>query len=203
MRKRRDKVVLKIPGDMYAGAGQPGFDDGLLRHVVSEIAHCYRMCPLQQMAIVVGGSIHGKHLSEDLISVVEADELGMVSTIINAKLLSGALSRCQKINARVVSALPIAYAEMYVRTKVARKLPDERLVIIAGGLGRPGFTTDLAAVTFGIELGVQVVLRATGLGATERPMDPFAQRQASASNLEVIEFDLSLEGSLYKMLTSG
>ena len=124
-----------------------------------------------------------------------ADQMGMLATVINALALQDQLER-QGIPTRVMSAVPInTFVEPYVRRRAIRHLEKGRVVILAGGTGNPFFTTDTAAALRAVEIGAQVILKATrvdGVYSADPEVDPTAAFYADVTYLEVLAKELNV-----------
>lgn len=124
-----------------------------------------------------------------------ADYMGMMATIMNALALQDAMKQAG-IDARVQSALRIdQVVEPYIRPRALRQLEDGKIVIFAAGTGNPFFTTDTAAALRGIEIGAEIVLKATkvdGVYNADPKLDPSATRYSSISFDDAIGQDLKV-----------
>ena len=151
-----------------------------------------------QLAIVVGGGniFRGIAPSAEGMDRATADYMGMLATVINSLALQDALEK-QEVAVRVQSALRIDQAvEPYVRRRALRHLEQGRVVIFAAGTGNPFFTTDTAATLRGMEIGADVVLKATKVdGVYDR--DPV--KHPDAKRLESVSFDEVLDKRLAVM----
>lgn len=154
------RVVLKLSGESLKGKNQV-FDRQALGFLADEIRSAYQQV---QLAIVIGGGniVRGRYLTENFQTTpVTADHIGMTATILNALLLEDFLQR-EGIETRVLSALAIdSVSEPYVFKRAIRHLEKGRIVILAGGTGSAGVTTDTAAVLRAGDLGAQIVLKGT------------------------------------------
>jgi uridylate kinase len=125
-----------------------------------------------------------------------ADYVGMMATVMNALLLQDALRRAG-VKARVQSALHVEQvAEPYIRGKAIRYLEEGRVVIFAAGTGNPFFTTDTAAALRGMEMGVDIVLKATKVDGIYTA-DP--KKDASAKRYDKVSFDEAISRQLEVM----
>jgi uridylate kinase len=131
----------------------------------------------------------------DQMDRATADYVGMMATVMNALLLQDALRRAG-VNARVQSALNVEQvAEPYIRGKAIRYLEEGRVVVFAAGTGNPFFTTDTAAALRGMEMGVDIVLKATkvdGIYTADPKKDPSATRYTQVTFDEVIAKQLEV-----------
>jgi uridylate kinase len=172
------RILLKLSGEALLGGEDYGIDPVIIHRVATEIAEVARLGV--EMAIVIGaGNIfRGAGLAQSGIDRVTADNMGMLATIMNCLALQDALERvgCE---ARVMSAVSVHdVCEDYIRRRAVRHLEKGRIVICAGGTGNPFFTTDTAAALRAIEVGADVVLKATkvdGVYSSDPVKDPEAR----------------------------
>lgn len=190
MQPARRRILLKLSGEVLAGEPGQGIDSVALGRLAEEIGE--GMGAGIELGIVIGGGniIRGTAATADGLDRATADAMGMLGTVINALALQNALERRGMVT-RVLSALEMrALAEPYIRRRAARHLEKGRVVILAAGTGHPYFTTDTAAVLRAVELGADVLLKATKVDGvfSEDPMrNPAAVRYDSLSYLEVID----------------
>ncbi len=161
------------------GKGDYGIDPEVLRRIASEIVEVIERGT--QVAVVIGGGniFRGAGLARAGMDRVTGDHMGMLATVINALAMQDSLEGLGA-HARVQSALQInEVCEDYIRRRAIRHLEKGRVVIFAAGTGNPFFTTDTAASLRGIEVGADVLLKATKVNGiyTADPMtDPSATR---------------------------
>lgn len=151
-----------------------------------------------QIALLVGaGNIfRARFISAAHMDRVAADHMGMMGTIINALALQGALETMGR-DARVLSAIPMPeIMENYVHKRAIKHLTHKRIVILAAGTGRPYFTTDTAAVIRALEIGADVVLKASSVDGV---YDKDPKRNRSAQRYERLTFTEALEKNLAVM----
>lgn len=155
------RVLLKISGEALAGKGQYGLDFKYVRKMSQEL--CDLVKHGLEMAIVIGGGniFRGRNIPKDSIGRATADYMGMVGTIINALALQAEIEQCGG-QTRVMSALSVKeVAEDYIRRRAISHLQKKRIVIFAAGSGNPYFTTDTAAALRALEVGAEIILKAT------------------------------------------
>jgi uridylate kinase len=156
------RVLLKLSGEALLGSQQYGIDPPVIRRVAAEIAEIAALGV--EVGLVIGGGniFRGAGLAEAAgMDRITADHMGMLATIINALALQDALERAGA-TARVMSALQIhAVCEDYIRRRAVRHLEKGRVVVFAAGTGNPFFTTDTAASLRAIEIGADVLIKAT------------------------------------------
>lgn len=155
------RVLLKLSGEALAADGPESIDDTRLTQFASEIKDVHDL-GVQVAVVVGGGNIFrgGRGLTHG-IERATRDYMGMLATIMNALALQAAIE-AQGVQSRVLSALEIKeVAEPYIRRRAVRHLEKNRVVIFAAGLGSPFFTTDTAASLRAVEIGAEILLKAT------------------------------------------
>jgi uridylate kinase len=184
--KRR--VLLKLSGE---GLGDGGFDPAAVRSLAAEIAALPRAGV--ECAVVVGGGnlVRGRDLPRDLVSRTAADAAGMLATVANSLVLAEAI-RGAGAPARVLTAVPMPdVAESFTADRARERLAAGEVLLLAGGTGRPYFTTDTAAALRALEIGAEVLLKATTVdGVYDR--DP--KGDPSAKRFDRLSFDEALDG---------
>jgi len=144
-----------------AGEAGVGIEPAALRELAEEIKELRGL--KVEIAVVIGGGniIRGAQAAEYDLERVTADQVGMLTTIINGLALQDALER-REIPTSVQSAVPVgAMAIPYVRSHALRDLKEGKVVIFVGGTGNPYFTTDTAASLRALEIGAEIILKAT------------------------------------------
>jgi len=189
------RILLKLSGEALMGPESYGIHRGTLQRLVDEIKAVSQLGV--QVAIVIGGGniFRGVALGATGMDRATADYMGMLATVMNALALQDALRRSDVVS-RVQSALNIEQvAEPYIRGKAMRYLEEGKVVIFAAGTGNPFFTTDTAAALRGMEMNVDVVLKATkvdGIYTADPKLDPNAQRYARLTFDEAIVKNLKV-----------
>ena len=184
------RILLKLSGEALLGDEDYGIDPAIIGRIASEILEVRNTGV--QVAIVIGGGniFRGAGLAESGIDRVTGDHMGMLATLMNSLALQDALEKAG-VDARVMSAISVhAVSEDYIRRRATRHLEKGRVVIIAGGTGNPFFTTDTAAALRAIEVGADIVLKATkvdGVFTADPKIDENAVLHESLSYDEVIE----------------
>lgn len=184
------RVLLKLSGEALGSAASGrGIELEMLQRLARQVADAVRSGA--QIVIVVGGGnlLRGAELSARGAQRASADYMGMLATVINSVALCDAIE-AEGLEARVLSAIDVRQvAEPFVRRRALRHLERGRVVILAGGLGAPCFTTDTAAAQRAIELNCDVLLKATkvdGVYTADPRRDPSAQRLAELSYMDVL-----------------
>ncbi len=172
-----------------------GIDPVVLKQIAMEVKELVQAGV--QVAIVIGGGniFRGVSLATAGMDRATADHMGMLATVINSLAIQDAMEQ-SGLAVRVMSALPIhQVCEDYIRRRAIRHLEKGRVVIFAAGTGNPYFTTDSAASLRGVEINVDLVLKATkvdGVYSADPKKDPKATRYERLSYDEVIQRKLAV-----------
>ena len=156
---RYRRVVVKLSGEALAGNAATGVDPASLSRVAQEVLSLRDLGV--QVAVVVGGGnyFRGRMAEGWGISRAEADNIGMLGTIMNALMLRGALTARTDTDVRVMTAVPIhSVAEPFIRLRAMHHLERGMIVLLAGGIGQPYVTTDYPAVQRSLELDADALL---------------------------------------------
>ena len=192
MAKAYQRIMLKFSGEVLKGDGEP-IDFGKLEKLCKEIKALHKK--KLQIAIVVGGGNiwRFRDNSKKAMPRVDSDYMGMMATIMNASAMRATLERLG-VPVRVMSAMPVAdVAEGYSIRGASEYLDQKHVVICAGGTGRPFFTTDSAAALRGLELGCDVLLKATKVDGV---YDKDPAKHKNAKRYESLSFDEVLKKKL-------
>ncbi len=187
------RILLKLSGEALLGESGYGIDPQMLTRIAADITELTKLGI--QVGIVIGGGniFRGAGLARAGMDRVTGDHMGMLATLINALALQDALERCGTF-ARVMSALQIhEVCEDYIRRRAIRHLEKERVVIMAAGTGNPFFTTDTAAALRAIEVGAEVLIKATKVDGVYTA-DP--KKDSSAARYEQLTYDKVLTDKL-------
>jgi uridylate kinase len=151
--------VVKLSGEALAGAAGSGADPASLSRVADEILSV-RTLGVQVAVVVGGGNFFRGRMAEGWgIGRAEADNIGMLGTIMNALMLRGALTARTEIDVRVMTAIPVqSVAEPFIRLRALRHLRHGSIVLLGGGIGQPYVTTDYPAVQRALELEADALL---------------------------------------------
>lgn len=155
------RTLLKLSGEALMGGADYGIDPGTIRRVARDIHELNGVGV--EMAVVIGGGniFRGAGLAAEGVERVTADHMGMLATVINALALQDAIERTGTYS-RVMSAIRInEVCEDYLRRRAIRHLEKGRVVIFAAGTGNPFFTTDSAASLRAVEIGADLMIKAT------------------------------------------
>ena len=190
------RILLKLSGEALMGDDPYGVNRETIDRIVSEVKE---VCDLDvEVGVVIGGGniFRGMAPAAAGMDRATADYMGMLATVMNALALQDAMRRV-KLRSRVLSALTIQQvAEPYIRGRAMRYLEEKRVVIFAAGTGNPFFTTDTAAALRGMEMNVDVVLKATKVDGVYTD-DP--KTHPDAMRFQKITFDEAIVKKLQVM----
>ncbi len=189
------RVLLKLSGAVFSGIGGEPFGADALGYVAEQVVEAHRVCP--QIGVVVGGGnvIRGARFCAGGRGRILADYAGMLATVINALLLRDALqSRGAEVTHYGAFAIP-RMVEVFEPERAIADLERESIVLLAGGTGNPLLTTDTAAALRGVEIGADMLLKATrveGVYSADPEQDPAARLYRNISYREVLEKELGV-----------
>jgi uridylate kinase len=191
------RIVLKLSGEALAGPSGFGIDPDRAEYIAGKVKQIYDLGV--QVAIVIGaGNLwRGVEMgvSRGMVQST-ADHMGMIGTVMNALALQDALER-QDVVTRVQTAVQMnSVAEPYIRLRAVRHLEKNRVVIIAGGIGNPYFTTDTAAALRAMEIEAEIIIKATKVNGVYSA-DP--RKVADAVRYEKLNYQQVLENKLNVM----
>jgi uridylate kinase len=191
------RILLKLSGEALMGEDSYGINRGMIERICGEIADVVNLGV--EVGVVIGGGNIFRGVAPGAAGMdrATADYMGMLATVMNALALQDAMRRVG-LSGRVQSALNIEQvAEPYIRGKAIRYLEEGKVVIFAAGTGNPFFTTDTAAALRGMEMNVDIVLKATkvdGVYTDDPKKNPDARRyqqltfdEAIVKNLKVMD----------------
>ena len=190
------RVLLKLSGEALMGNLDYGIEPGVIQRIAAEIAEARNTGV--EIAIVIGGGniFRGAGLARAGMDRVTGDYMGMLATVMNALAIQDALES-KDVHARVMSALQIHdVCEDYIRRRAVRHLEKGRVIILAAGTGNPFFTTDTAASLRAIEIGADVLLKATKVDGVYDD-DPMTNK--NAKRYDAVSYDRVLADKLTVM----
>jgi len=155
------RILLKLSGEVLTGEGTYGIDPEVIQEIGQEIKEVRELGV--EIAIVIGGGniFRGVAASSRGMDRASADDMGMLATVINGLALQDSLEKAG-VQTRVQTAIEMReVAEPYIRRRAIRHLEKGRVVIFAAGTGNPYFTTDTTASLRAMEIGAEVILKAT------------------------------------------
>ena len=187
------RILLKLSGEALMGDFDYGIDPKVINRIATEISQV-KVLGIQIALVIGGGNIfRGAGLSESGMDRVTGDHMGMLATVINSLALQDALESID-VDARVMSALQIhEVCEDYIRRRAIRHLEKNRIIILAAGTGNPFFTTDTAASLRAVEIGADVLLKATMVDGV---YDSDPKKDKNATIFEKISYDQVLNKKL-------
>lgn len=189
------RILLKLSGEALMGDAEFGIAPDVIDRTSVEVKELVDAGI--EVALVIGGGniFRGVNLAASGMKRTTGDYMGMLATVINALAMQDALER-HGMAVRVMSALPIdPVCEPYIQRRAVRHLEKGRVVIFAAGTGSPFFTTDSAASLRGIEIGADLVLKATkvdGVYSADPMKDPSATLYDTLSYDEVLAKGLAV-----------
>lgn len=193
------RILLKLSGEaLIMGDKNFGIDQRVVHFIADELKDIYNSGV--QVAIVIGGGniFRGLEASAEGMERTSADYMGMLATVLNALALQNALEH-RGVATRVLSAIEMReLAEPYIRRRAVRHLEKRRFVIFAGGTGNPYFTTDTAAALRAMEIGAQVILKATkvdGVYSGDPLKDARAKKFSEITYIDVLKKGLQVMDS--------
>ena len=192
------RVLLKLSGEAMAGEEGGGIDPKRAEVIAREIKDVQSLGV--EVAVVIGGGniFRGMVAEEAGMERVSADYMGMLATVINALALQDALESMGVVT-RVQTAIEMReLAEPFIRRRAIRHLEKGRVVIFAGGTGSPYFTTDTAASLRAMEIGAEVIMKATkvdGVYSADPLVDPSAERFDEITYLDCLQKGLKVMDS--------
>ena len=190
------RILVKLSGEALMGRLDYGIDPSVIKRIANELIQVKDL-GIEITVVIGGGNIfRGAGLAGGGMDRVTGDYMGMLATVMNALAIQDALES-MNAEARVMSAIKIhEVCEDYIRRRAVRHLEKGRIVILAAGTGNPFFTTDSAASLRAIEIGAEVLLKATMVdGIYDK--DPKAHKDAKIYNQ--ISFDKVLSDKLKVM----
>ncbi|AUB83327.1 UMP kinase [Candidatus Thiodictyon syntrophicum] len=194
------RILLKLSGEALAGGGRESIDPDVLEGLAGDVRDL--VGEGIQVALVIGGGniFRGAGLAARGMDRVTGDQIGMLATLVNALAMQDALER-RGVPTRVMSALSVAsVCEDHSPRRALRHLAQRRVVIFAAGTGNPFFTTDSAASLRAIEIGADLLIKATKVDGIYSA-DPL--RVADATFYPRISYDRALREGLQVMDTTA
>ncbi|MEV4069777.1 UMP kinase [Nonomuraea fuscirosea] len=189
--RRYSRVVVKLSGEALAGPAGTGVDPASLAQLADEILAVHGLGV--QIAVVIGGGnyFRGRMAEGWGIGRAEADNIGMLGTVMNALMLRGVLTARSETDVRVMTAVPMqTVAEPFIRLRADRHLRRDLIVLLAGGIGQPYVTTDYPAVQRALELDADALLVAKrgvdGVYDTDPNLSPDAKRYTTLTYREAL-----------------
>jgi len=199
---RYRRVVVKLSGEALAGHGGSGADPASLARVAGELLSLHEIGV--EVAVVVGGGnyFRGRMAEGWGISRAEADNIGILATVMNALMLRGALTARTDSDVRVMTAIEINnVAEPFIRLRAAHHLDRKMIVLLAGGIGQPYVTTDYPAVQRALELDADVLLVAKN--GVDGVYDSDPKQNPGAKRFTTLTYDEAISAGIQVMDTNA
>ena len=194
------RILLKLSGEALMGKEDYGIDPDVLGRLAGEILEAQRAGA--EVGVVIGGGniFRGAGLAEAGMDRVTGDHMGMLATVMNALAMQDALEKLGG-KVRVMSAVKInAVCEDYIRRRAIRHLEKGRIAIFAAGTGNPFFTTDSAAALRAVEIGADLLLKATKVDGV---YDADPKKKKDARRFERLTYDDVISRNLRVMDTAA
>ena len=192
---RYRRILLKLSGEALLGDRPYGVDPAFCAFIARQVAEVHRLGV--QVGIVVGGGniFRGLAAAASGMDRATGDYIGMLATVMNGLALQDALERAG-VQTRVMSAIAMnEVAEPYIRRRAVRHLEKGRVAIFVAGTGNPYFTTDTAAALRAVEIGAEVLLKATkvdGVYDADPLTNPDARRYAELEYADLLRDQLKV-----------
>jgi len=189
------RILLKLSGEALLGEKTFGIDRDFTDYLAKEIKEAHSL-GIEVAAVVGGGNIF-RGVSDSAVGMdrVSADHMGMLATVINGLALQDALERAG-VFTRVLSAIEMReVAEPFIRRRAIRHMEKRRVVIFAGGIGNPYFSTDTAAALRAMEVKAEIILKGTkvdGIYDADPVKNPKAKKFDRLSYFDVIQKGLKV-----------
>ncbi|WP_329742803.1 UMP kinase [Dyella sp. A6] len=194
------RILLKLSGEALMGDGDYGIDPKVIGRLADEIIEVQK-AGIQVGVVIGGGNIfRGAGLAAAGMDRVTGDHMGMLATVMNALAMQDAIEK-RGGYARVMSAIQIHdVAEDFIRRRAIRHIEKGRIVLFAAGIGNPFFTTDSAAALRAVEIGADLLLKATKVDGVYTA-DP--AKHADARRYDHLTYDEVIERKLAVMDTAA
>ncbi|HHH75611.1 MAG TPA: UMP kinase [Phycisphaerae bacterium] len=188
------RVVVKVSGESLSGTGSSGFNESAINSLIDELALAKQYGV--EIAVVVGGGniLRGRDLAGvESVERTTADSMGMLATIMNALALRDCLVD-RGLDARAMSAINVDdHCEPFIRARAIKHLQAGRIVILAGGTGKPYFTTDMCAALRSCQLDADVMMKATKVDGV---FDSDPAKNPDAKKYDILTYDKVLADRL-------
>jgi uridylate kinase len=189
--RRYSRVVVKLSGEALAGPTGWGADPASLAQLADELLAVHKIGV--ELAVVIGGGNYFRGRMADRLGIgrAEADNIGMLGTVMNALMLRGVLTARTESDVRVMTAIPMqTIAEPFIRLRADRHLRHGLIVLLAGGIGQPYVTTDYPGVQRALELEADALLVAKrgvdGVYDSDPNVEPNAKRFTNLTYREAL-----------------
>ncbi len=182
------RILLKLSGEQLQGKYDGGLDTSRLLWIASEI----KKVKATEIVVMIGGGnfVRGAQVAGEEIERVTADNMGMLSTMINALALTDVFNSAGVDTRALSSVRADQVLDQFTHRRAFSHLAKGRVVVIAGGIGQPYLTTDTAAVSLALQLKCDAILKATkvdGVYESDPMVNPAAKRYESLSLKDAVE----------------
>ena len=188
-----NRILLKLSGEVLAGGQKTGIDFDVVNAVCQAIKECTALGT--QVGVVVGGGNFWRGRSSGHMDRTRADHMGMLATVMNSLALADSLEQ-MGVTVRVQTAITMQQvAEPYIRNRAVRHLEKGRVVIFGCGTGNPFFTTDTAAALRAVEIGADIMFKASnvdGIYDKDPHLYPDAKKYDTISYGQILANDLKV-----------
>lgn len=194
------RVLLKLSGEAFLGDRKFGIDPKFTQWLAREIGKAKKTGA--QITIVVGGGniFRGTSAEENGLERITGDYIGMLATIMNSLVLQAALEN-EKIDSRVLTSIEIKdVAEPYIRRRALRHLEKGRIVIFAGGIGNPYFSTDTTAALRALETHCNIILKGTKVNGV---YDKDPHKNKNAKKFDHLDFNKAITNREIEILDNS
>lgn len=193
------RVMLKLTGELFGDDNGMGINFDKVEVIAKYISHLRNVHNTDLVIVIGGGNIfRGRNLTKENFDLSMGDYIGMLATVQNSIALQGKLEIC-KVESRLMSAFEMkSVCEPYILKRARRHLEKGRVVIISGGIGIPGYSTDTAAANYANQLNCEIVLKGStidGVYTADPKKDKTAQKLASLSFQDALEKDIMVMDS--------
>lgn len=190
------RYILKVSGELFSSPDTP-IDFLKYNEFSKQLLSIVSRAKIELAVVVGGGNIFRGRDKGSNVDSAEADSIGMMATVMNGIALREALVRNGADDTRLMTAFHIPeFAEPYIRLKARHHLANNRLVILAGGLGKPSFSTDSAVAQYAGELNCKMVFKASTVDGV---YDKDPRKFSDAVKLKTLTFQEALEKRLSVM----
>ena len=188
------RLLLKLSGEALAGGEGSGIDSAIVASAADAIVRTHQLGADISIVIGAGNIVRGISMSAQGFGRVTGDQMGMLGTVINCLALQDALIE-RGVDARVLSGVEIGFCEKFSQKSAERHLSKRRILLLAGGTGNPFFTTDTAAALRALEVGADLLIKATkvdGIYDADPVKVPTAQKFETLTLARAVELDLKV-----------
>ncbi len=200
MAARYQRILLKLSGEVLAGDAKFGINGDCIKALAAEVAEVAALGIQLGLVICGGNFFRGVDAAARRMDSVSADSMGMLATIINCIAMQDALEK-QGVPTRVMTAIHMnQVAEPYIRRRAIRHLDKGRVVLFGGGTSNPFFSTDSAGSLRALEIGAEVLAKATGVDGV---YDKDPRAHADAVKYDRVSYDEVLARNLGVMDASA